>query len=140
MFQLDQRLIDECHVLGRFPLSLLLLMDDARYPWCILVPEREGATEINRLDVADRMQLAAESAHLAGRMSAEFGAYRVNVGALGHIVPQLHLHHVVRFEGDPAWPGPVWGHSPAVPYSDELRSEVAGRIVKSLGEGFKAGG
>lgn len=138
-FKLDARLESDCHLLGRFPLSLLLLMDDATYPWCILVPERVGISEIYQLNETDRAQLAVESAHLSERLAIEFAADKMNVAALGNVVPQLHVHHIVRYRTDPAWPGPVWGNAAPSPYTKEVLAETKGRVVSGLGEGFRAG-
>jgi diadenosine tetraphosphate (Ap4A) HIT family hydrolase len=116
MFCLDPRLQQDTIALGRFPLSLLLLMNDRTYPWLILVPQRSGIREIYELALADQQQLLRESSHLAATLAAHFCPDKLNIAALGNVVPQLHLHHVVRYPGDPAWPGPVWGKTPPVPY------------------------
>jgi diadenosine tetraphosphate (Ap4A) HIT family hydrolase len=116
MFFLDQRLQQDTIALGRFPLSLLLLMNDRTYPWLILVPQRAGIREIYELDPADQQQLLRESSHLAATLAAHFHPDKLNIAALGNIVPQLHLHHVVRYQNDPAWPAPVWGKALPVPY------------------------
>lgn len=108
---------------GDFPLSRLLLMNESRYPWCILVPRRSGAKELHRLDDADQLQLLRESTALARAMEATFTPHKMNVAALGNMVPQLHIHHIVRFKGDPAWPAPVWGKHPAQPYESAALNE-----------------
>jgi diadenosine tetraphosphate (Ap4A) HIT family hydrolase len=136
LFSLHERLAADTVPLGRFPLSLLLLMNDAAYPWCILVPRREGVTEIHHLDPADRAQLLAESCHLAARLETAFRAHKLNVAALGNLVPQLHLHHVVRYRDDPAWPHPVWGRQPPTPYGTEALAAARGKVIDGLGEGF----
>ncbi|MFZ5444223.1 MAG: alpha/beta hydrolase [Myxococcota bacterium] len=127
-FTLDARLAADTHLIGESPLSLLLLMDDARYPWCILVPKRSGVSEAFELPPEDQGGLAAESALLASAMTQAFTADKLNVGALGNVVRQLHVHHVVRMLGDPAWPGPVWGHSPRVPRAVMDRRLVVDRL------------
>ena len=111
-FELHPRLAADCILVGRLPLSLLLLFDDARYPWFILVPQRPAVSEIFQLSEADQQQLWRESAALARNLMHSFHADKINIGALGNLVPQLHLHHVARFTTDPAWPGPVWGKRP----------------------------
>ncbi len=116
-FSLHPRLAADCHLLGDLGLSRVLLLDDSRYPWLILVPRRMGLREIYQLDVADRAALLQESCRVGEFMMRTFAGDKLNVAALGNLVPQLHLHHVVRFGTDPAWPGPVWGHSAAVPYA-----------------------
>jgi diadenosine tetraphosphate (Ap4A) HIT family hydrolase len=119
VFILDSRLRDDTFALGRFPLSLLLLMNNRTYPWLILVPQREGIREIFELAPDDQHQLLEESSHLAATLATLFHADKLNIAALGNLVPQLHLHHVVRFRSDPAWPAPVWGKAPAVPYRQQ---------------------
>ena len=106
---------DSCRV-GQFALSLLLLSKDANYPWFILVPRRAGVREIHELDDADQMQLLRESSRLGRALMTAFSGTKLNVAALGNVVPQLHVHHIVRHESDPAWPAPVWGAVPMQPY------------------------
>ena len=132
MFQLDPRLEADTLLLGAFPLSLVLLSKDANYPWCILVPQREGMREIYQLDETDRQQLLHESCLLAETLSDLFGADKINVATIGNMVPQLHMHHVARFEMDAAWPGLVWGAVAAVTYSPQLLTKTAERIVTAL--------
>ena len=127
-FVLDERLRADTHPLGESELSLLLLFDDARYPWTLLVPKREGLAELFELSPDDARALGEESLLLGRAMHRAFGAHKLNVGALGNVVRQLHLHHVVRRPGDPAWPGPVWGHSPRVPRADAERQAVVDRL------------
>ena len=132
MFQLDSRLEADTLLLGAFPLSLLLLSKDANYPWCILVPKREQMREIYQLNEVDRQQLLDESCLLAETLSNLFGADKINVATIGNMVPQLHMHHVARFESDAAWPGPVWGAVAAATYAPQLLTETAARIVAAL--------
>ena len=132
MFQLDSRLEADTLLLGAFPLSLLLLSKDANYPWCILVPKREQIREIYHLNEVDRQQLLDESCLLAETLSDLFAADKINVATLGNMVPQLHMHHVVRFKTDAAWPGPVWGLVAAATYPQQLLTETAERIVTAL--------
>ncbi len=137
-FELDPRLAADCHRLGSLPLCELLLMDDAQYPWCILVPRRAGVREIYELSAADQAQLLAESVALGRALRAAFGGDKLNVAALGNVVPQLHLHHIVRHVGDPAWPAPVWGRVPPRPYSGDAAREFAGRLRQRLPADFRA--
>lgn len=116
MFQLHPQLAKDCRELGRLALCRLLLMDDSQYPWFILVPEREGVTEIHVLGDADRAQLWEESALLSRALVKGFAPEKLNIAALGNVVPQLHVHHIVRYRHDPAWPQPVWGKLPPKPY------------------------
>jgi len=137
MAGLDPRLQQDCLVVGRFPLCHLLLMRDANYPWFILVPDREAVTEIHHLEEADRLQLLQESCSLSAALEAAFHPDKLNVAALGNLVPQLHIHHVVRYRDDAAWPAPVWGRLPAKAYSDTGLAEVVAKLKSSLGTGLQ---
>ncbi len=118
MFELDPRLQNETFRLGDFPLCRLLLMNESSYPWFILVPRRVGIREIHHLQDDDQQQLWRESVELSRWLEGTFSYDKLNIAALGNIVSQLHLHHVARRVKDPAWPGPVWGVHPAVPYAE----------------------
>lgn len=131
-FTLDPQLAADCHRIGELPLSRVLLLDDRRYPWVILVPRRAGVREIYELTHADRAALLEESCLVGAAMMRLFGGEKLNIGALGNLVAQLHVHHVVRFSRDPAWPGPVWGHSPAVAYGAAERDETLGLLRSQL--------
>jgi diadenosine tetraphosphate (Ap4A) HIT family hydrolase len=137
-FNLDPRLARDTFCLGAFPLSLLLLMNDSTYPWLILVPQRPAIHEIYQLAPADQQQLLVESSHLAKVLAGLLHPDKLNIAALGNVVPQLHLHHVVRYRSDPAWPAPVWGKAPPVPYLptqvEALRTGLCPRL-----ESFTAG-
>ncbi|MGS2722545.1 HIT domain-containing protein [Porticoccus sp. GXU_MW_L64] len=125
-FTLHPQLQKDTIVVGRFPLSLLLLHKDANYPWFILVPQRADVTEVHQLNGEDRTRLMAESCVLSEVLEKVFEADKLNLAALGNMVPQLHCHHIVRYRGDPAWPAPVWGEVSAVPYQkDELAERLA---------------
>lgn len=115
-FVLHERLAVDCLVLGELPLSSVLLAKDGRYPWLILVPARADIREIHHLGAAEQQQLMRESCALAGLMEECLSPDKLNVAALGNMVPQLHLHHIARFVSDDAWPGPVWGRFDALPY------------------------
>lgn len=118
-FTLHPRLAADTSFIADWPLCRVLLMEDARYFWLVLVPRRDDVTEITDLFAQDRALLMEETAR-AGQIIK--GDAKLNIGALGNLVPQLHLHVVARHPGDPAWPGPVWGHSPAVAYDDAARA------------------
>ena len=133
MFRLDTRLAGDTITLGSFPLSRLLLMNDCRYPWFILVPQRENLTEIHQLPATDRQRLWDESAELSRWMERVFAFDKLNVAVLGNIVSQLHVHHVGRRAGDPAWPGPVWGHSSALCYDEAQIIEIRERLAELPG-------
>ena len=137
MFQLHSRLAEDSIVIGRFDLSLLLLSKDANYPWCILVPQVEDVFEIYHLSEEEQMQLMRESCRLSEVMTSVFDAHKMNVAALGNVVRQLHVHHIARFEEDPAWPQPIWGKLPATSYSTDKLVERIKRLQNALvGEGF----
>ncbi|PTY36898.1 histidine triad (HIT) protein [Saccharospirillum sp. MSK14-1] len=116
MFELDHRLQNDCVEIGELMLNRILLMKDANYPWLILVPQREDISEIYQLDVDDQEQLIWESSFVAERLMDTFNGDKMNIAALGNVVPQLHIHHVVRKRTDAAWPNPVWGAVPAKAY------------------------
>ena len=134
---LHPQLKKDCFVIGRLPLCALLLMNDSNYPWFILVPQREGISEIHQLSEADQQQLMRESSQLAGAIEKEFGADKINIAALGNVVPQLHVHHVVRYKSDPAWPAPVWGKLSAKPYVAHEADDIIARL-KCLLTGLSA--
>lgn len=139
MFTLDANLAKDTVMLGHFPLSLVLLSRDSHYPWCILVPQRGGVREIHQLDISDRRQMMDESCYLSEAMVSIFAPDKMNVAALGNMVPQLHLHHIARFKTDAAWPNPVWGHVPALPYSAENLEARVERLRSALsGDDFIA--
>ena len=117
--------------LGRFPLSLVLLINDAAYPWFVLVPEREGIANTFELTPADHAALWEESQDFGAGIMRAFKGDRLNVAALGNMVPQLHVHHIVRYEGDPAWPGPVWGRHPMQPYERDGIQEVQDKLAQA---------
>lgn len=138
MFALHPQLQQDCVPVGNFPLSLVLLSRDANYPWCILVPRREAIREIHHLSNEDRVQLIQESCHLAEVMTDLFTPDKMNIGVLGNIVPQLHVHHVARYESDAAWPGPVWGKVPAKAYAESDMEALVKRLQNALaGENFE---
>jgi len=139
MFALHPQLEKDTMPLGQFKLSLVLLSKDANYPWCILVPKRSGLREIHHLSAADQVQLIRESSHLSEVMTSLFAPVTMNIAALGNTVPQLHVHHVARYEGDAAWPASIWGVKPAAEYEPQLLADRIERLQDSLvGEDFEA--
>ena len=113
MIEIHSQLAADCVLLGRLPLCHLLLMNDRQYPWFILVPARADIREIYQLDIDDRLQLLDESCGLSEFLMEVYAGDKLNVAALGNQVPQLHLHHIVRYATDAAWPAPIWGkHAP----------------------------
>ena len=135
MFELHPQLAKDCFQVGRFPLSLLLLMNDSTYPWFILVPDRDAVTEIFQLEPVDQLQLMRDSVALSQALATAFGADKMNVAALGNVVAQLHVHHIVRYRDDPAWPGPVWGKVARRPYTDAEREQCIARLKSALVNG-----
>jgi diadenosine tetraphosphate (Ap4A) HIT family hydrolase len=131
-FELDPRLAADTFVVGEALLSQVLLMNDARYPWLILVPRRADIADPFELNEADQAQLWQESMWLGQAMKAHFAADKLNIAALGNQVAQLHVHHIARFHTDDAWPGPVWGVGSAVPYSDAARDALIGELRSLL--------
>ena len=132
MFELHADLRRDCFVVGSFPLCCMLAMNDANFPWFILVPERVAMREIYQLSIADQQQLLCESSYLAQQLAQEFNADKINIAALGNITPQLHVHHIVRYRSDVAWPKPVWGQRPATPYTATQRAELIMRLKRCL--------
>ena len=132
MFELDARLAADTYFVGKTALCRLLLMNDARFPWLILVPEVTGISEPFDLSESDQTALWRESMLLSRFLKAHYQADKLNIAALGNQVAQLHLHHIARYHSDVAWPGPVWGIGTPEPYA----AEEATRLIGSLREGI----
>ena len=111
LFQLHPRLQQDCITLGKFDLCQLLMMNDSQYPW---------------------FMLTEESNYLAKNLATLFSADKMNIAAIGNLVPQLHLHHVVRYQTDRAWPAPVWGKFDSIPYTDEQLIATLTRVKAQL--------
>ncbi|MGH8278026.1 MAG: HIT domain-containing protein [Gammaproteobacteria bacterium] len=137
MFQLHRQLEVDTMPLGRFDFCRLLLMSDSNYPWFILVPERENIRELYELSATDRHQLADESTQLSRALAAVFQPDKLNIAALGNHVPQLHVHHIVRYKSDAAWPDPVWGKVPPRPYYSAEIVKLKRAVCPHLGDNFK---
>jgi diadenosine tetraphosphate (Ap4A) HIT family hydrolase len=131
-FALDPRLAADTFHVGDLALSRVLLMNDARYPWLILAPRREALHEIVDLDAASRATLIEEIAAASRFLRSLPGVDKINVGALGNVVGQLHVHVVGRAVGDPAWPGPVWGAGAARPYESGVAEALIARARDAL--------
>ncbi len=126
-WSLHPQLAHDTVLVGDLALARVLAMNDANYPWVILVPRRAGAVEIIDLDEVDRTRLMAELAEVCTALKRLTGCDKLNVAAIGNMVPQLHVHVVARRIGDAAWPKPVWGAVAATPYAaGELDTFVAG--------------
>ncbi|MGY2964390.1 diadenosine tetraphosphate (Ap4A) HIT family hydrolase [Pseudomonas sp. TE36184] len=136
VFALDQRLQQDTLTIGDFPLCRLLLSNDSNYPWFILVPRINGISEVFQLSVIDQQKLWNETTTLAQLLSEGFGADKMNIGALGNVVSQLHVHVIVRKRDDMAWPAPVWGKHPARPYTEEQVAAIRARLRELLPADF----
>ena len=134
MFELDEAFVATSQAVGDLSLSHVRLQDDARYPWIVLIPRRDAARELEDLSRQDLAVLTDEIL-AAGRAVRALGAQvdKLNVGALGNVTPQLHVHVVGRRVGDPAWPGPVWGHSAAQAYDGQALAAALAAARESLG-------
>ncbi len=128
-FSLDPRLAADTLFAAQFPLCEVRVMNDARYPWLVAVPRLPGASELFGLTQQEGAQVWAEIQALGALVGDLPRVDKVNIGALGNIVRQLHIHVVGRYEGDPAWPGPVWGHSPPSPYHDTAAMTLIDRVA-----------
>lgn len=132
LFTLDPRLDADSTPLVDLSLCALRLMGDARYPWLLLVPRKADLTEIIDLDEADRGQLMDEIALVSRALKAVTGCDKLNVGALGNMVPQLHVHVIARFKNDAAWPGPVWGIGLAEAWDEAKRDVLMKALLREL--------
>lgn len=127
MFVLHERLEADTVFVTDWPLCRVLLLNDANYPWVVLVPRRHGVSELHELDHYDRQTLVEEITDASHRLQNHVKAHKMNIGALGNVVPQLHVHVIARFREDAAWPKPVWGAVPGQPYAPEV---LAARIAE----------
>lgn len=134
MVRLHPQLEKDCIIFGEFTLCTLLLLNDANYPWFILVPRRENVTELHQLSTIDQQQFLKESMFLSRCLDETFRPDKLNIAALGNIVPQLHIHHIARFTTDACWPKPVWGTITATPYQKEQLEDVKKRLLNWLSE------
>jgi diadenosine tetraphosphate (Ap4A) HIT family hydrolase len=131
-FEIDPRLAADSVSVGRLGLCELRLMDDRRWPWVILVPQRAGIVEFHELTPLDQTMLTFEMALVAKALKAATGATKINIGALGNIVPMFHLHVVCRRDGDPNWPHPVWGHGSREAYAPADAQRLAEEIRRAV--------
>ncbi|MFY8096086.1 MAG: HIT domain-containing protein [Niveispirillum sp.] len=131
-FDLDERLAADTVTLGDGPLSRVLLMRNRLFPWLILVPRRAATVEIHRLSPADQMLLTQETSAAARVLERLFQPDKINTGALGNVVSQLHMHVVARRRDDPAWPGPVWGCGLHAAYGGDEMAPLADRLWHAL--------
>jgi diadenosine tetraphosphate (Ap4A) HIT family hydrolase len=131
-FALDARLDGDSEHVMWLSLCELRLMNDSRWPWLILIPQRQKITEVHDLTPLDQAMLTFETNMVAESLKRLTGCEKINTGALGNIVRQLHVHVIARNEGDPAWPGPVWGHGLREPYRREAMHEFSARMQAAL--------
>ncbi len=131
-FELDPRLARDTAYIGHLAGCQLLLMNDARYPWLILVPEIQGITELHELEETAFSEITQAIKRLSKGLQSMTGAQKMNVAALGNQVPMLHVHIIARYKDDAAWPGPVWGHGVAEPYSNHARRELVAKLQRTL--------
>lgn len=134
MFEMDKRLVQDTVVLGDFALSRVLLMNDSRYPWLILVPRIADASEVFELTAAQQQQLWQETSRVGQVLKTLFQADKINIATLGNVVQQLHMHIVVRMQDDAAWPAPVWGRGMAQPYTVEQLAQIQARLQDTLAD------
>jgi diadenosine tetraphosphate (Ap4A) HIT family hydrolase len=132
-FALHPRLAADTRPVGDLPLCRVLLLNDSRFPWLVLVPRRDNAVEIHELTPEDRAALIEEIAAAGAALKNFGGAEKINIGALGNIVSQLHVHVVARSSADPAWPGPVWGFGAAVGYDAAAAQDLVAALTQKLG-------
>ena len=128
-FELDPHLAADTVPVADWALSRVLLMKDARFPWLILVPRRVGLTELHDLSHAEGLVLMEELKRASAGLKSASGAAKINIGALGNLVPQLHIHVVARNPDDAAWPGPVWGAGTAEPYVPGAAEALVAKLV-----------
>ncbi len=126
------QLAQDCYFVTDLELSRVLLMNDSNYPWCILVPRIDGVREVYELSIKNQALLASESVHVSRFMMEFFAGQKMNVASLGNMVPQLHIHHIVRKRNDAAWPKPVWGCASAAAYVDKEARIICGQIRGGL--------
>jgi diadenosine tetraphosphate (Ap4A) HIT family hydrolase len=131
-FQLDARLARDSDLVTVLGLCQLRILNDSRWPWLMLVPQRSGKTEVFELQPLDQVLLTFETNLVAAALKKVTNARKINIGALGNIVSQLHVHVVARNEGDPNWPGPIWGHGSATAYDENARKAFLKTLSEAL--------
>ena len=128
MFALHPTLTADTYEIGQFPACTALLMNNSHLPWVILVPRQAGIREMHELSAKDRQQVFEESIFLGKSLMIEFKGDKLNIAAIGNMVPQLHLHHIVRYQHDPVWPQPVWGNLPDKKYTRVTSTQMLKRL------------
>ena len=131
-FELHKRLAADCHLVTELKISTVLLMDDSRYPWLVLVPRRPGLRELHQIKPAEQATVFTEISRTSTTLENLYNPLKINVAALGNQVPQLHIHVIARFAEDTARPGPVWGVGVANPYRDDELSQTIHNLQAHL--------
>ena len=131
-FQLHDRLAADTALIVTWPLCQIRLMLDQTYPWLILVPARTGLRELHELASQDRMTAMEEITRASRALEGLHRPDKINIGAIGNMVPQLHIHIVARFKTDPAWPSPPWGAVPPTPYTAAERDQAITQLKEIL--------
>ena len=132
IFSLHPQLALDSIELADFPLCKLLLCNDSAYPWFILVPKVADISEIYQLDWQQQQQLLNESSLLSELLVQVFSGDKMNIAALGNVVEQLHIHHIVRFKEDVHWPKPIWGQQALTPYTDNEITILKEKLLPQL--------
>ena len=136
VFALDSRLEKDTWFVGDLPLCRLLLSNDSNYPWFVLVPRQEGISELFQLDESSQARMWSETTGVSRILGGVFNAHKMNVATLGNVVSQLHMHVIVRYQTDAAWPAPVWGQHPARPYTEEQVNAIRRQVADALKSEF----
>ena len=131
-FSLHPQLEADTTCVGDLPLTRVLLSNDANYPWLILVPRLPGIVEVIDLEVNAQNQLTTEIARVSAALKEVTACDKLNIAAIGNVVPQLHVHVIARWKSDVAWPKPVWGAAPAKPYDEAVRNRLAAALRQAL--------
>lgn len=131
-FTLDPRLAKDSMLISRLGLCELRLINDARWPWLILVPQRAGIVEFFDLTPLDQTMLTFETSLVAEALKKAANCDKINLGTLGNVVEQFHYHLVARNKGDANWPGPVWGHGKAIPWNEPARDILIENLLEAF--------
>ncbi|RCV88150.1 HIT domain-containing protein [Billgrantia montanilacus] len=132
VIELDKRLVQDSYPVTELSLCQLRLMDDSRFPWLVLIPRRNGVSEIFDLDEADQQRLWHEATQVGRMLKTLAKGDKLNIASLGNVVSQLHVHVVVRRRDDAAWPAPVWGHGEAEPYDLDGLASMRDHLLAQL--------
>lgn len=132
LFTLDPRLRADCYDIVDLPLSRLLLLNDSRWPWLVLVPRVSDAVELFDLKAEEQQQLNTESVFIGETLRTVTACEKINLAAIGNIVRQLHVHVIARNEGDANWPGPVWGYGEKQPYNADHARKFSEKIIHTI--------